>query len=523
MKVPAACEEQREPIVAYVLGVLDADGAAGVEAHLAACATCRAWADTLQHEEQELKEVFMSIAEVTDRRIIPAPGHSGRLRHAWWLPAAVAAGVLLVIGLWPGEHGAKRAYGMSDVLAAVRNSTLHVRGEMYIPLNEPAGTDVVRTDCEFWVDPEHGRSRQSFYWLENPPGKTNTAPGESRALSVGERIIDGDYVMAVNHTQKWVEYTRLDDFHRALEQRRTVDNLYTRLFGQRDESGKFVQTGEKEIAGVKFAVWELEVEEPLIGMAYRSRCALNAGTGEIGEVCFWTKWRVQKDWQLRLSLTVFERSLAIPDAVFDTTSPPGYTLKNTKETAQVPPLAEGGGQANGLQNTQYISFKLPDGSVLLAWSSRDLESNASQEPLFAGLEFGGPLPKLPIEYTALRQRLGDKEVTYAGRHLAYTRDGDRFHEWSLYVAPEANALPGWWNYHQVVHRFNLPEDRIEPLLMLNVSTAIPIDDAQDFDILVRGAMAELSETRQAPEGITFERVMQLARDVRTAPGGETAP
>jgi anti-sigma factor RsiW len=109
MKMPAGCAEQRELIVAYVLGVSDADGATGVEAHLTTCATCRAWADTLQHEEQELKEVFMSIAEVTDRRMIPAPGRSDRLRRAWWLPAAFAAAVLLVIGLWPGEHGAKRA------------------------------------------------------------------------------------------------------------------------------------------------------------------------------------------------------------------------------------------------------------------------------------------------------------------------------------------------------------------------------------------------------------------------------
>ncbi len=513
MKTEAGCPDQRELIVAYVMGASGADVAADVEAHLSACVPCRAWLDQLRDEEQQVRDVFTALAQTPQRRISAPPGRARRLRRAWWLPAAVAAGVLLVIGLWPGEHGATQAYGMSDVLAAVRNSTLHIRGEMFIPLNEPAGTDVVRTAWESWLDPERGRLRQPTYWLKNPPGE----------VSLGERIIDGDYLMTVNHTQRWVEFARLDDFHRTLEQRRAADDIFTRLFGQRDECGKFAQIGAKEIGGAQFAVWELEVEEPLIGIALRSQCALNPRTGEIGEVLSWTKWRVQKDWQPRLNLTLFERGLPISDTVFDTTPPAGYTLKNTKDTAPVPPLSNGSGQGNGLENTEYISFKLPDGSVLVAWGSRDLESDASQEPLFAGLEFGGPLPKLPIEYAALRQQFEDKQVTYAGRHLAYTRGGDRFHEWSLYVAPEANALPRWWNFHLVMHRFNLPEDRLTPILILSVSAAMPIDNAQEFDALVRGAMVELSETHQAPAGITFERVMQLARDVRLHSSPENVP
>jgi hypothetical protein len=525
MKPPAGCADQREVIVAYVMGEADAATSASVAAHLSDCAPCRAWAEQLRAEEQEVQDVFTKVAARVPRSVGRVPARCGgrptsmikprstsptggrRYRRAWWLPAVAAAGVLLVIGVWPGERGVTRAYGMSDVIAAVRSSTLHVRGEMFIPLNPPVGTDAVRTDWECWLDPAHGRLRQMTYWLH--------VKAEGSDVSIGERVIDGDYVMTVNHTEQWVEYARLDDFHRALERYHATNDIFTRLFGQRDESEKFVQIGEKEIGGVKYAVWQLEAEEPLIGVAGRVQCALNPRTGEIGEIHAWTKWRAQKEWQPSENLTLFERGIAIPDAVFDTTPPAGYTLKNTKETAIVPPLSIASDERNGLAYTQYISFKLPDGSVLLGWGSRDLESDASQEPLFAGLEFGGPLPELPIEYTALRQQYEDKEVVYTGRHVAYTQDADGFHEWSLYVAPEPNALPRWWNMHWVVHRFNVPDGRLTPLLFPNVSNLILIDGPQDFNDLVRGAMAELSESGQAPHGITYERVMQLARDVRT--------
>ncbi len=60
--------------------------------------------------------------------------------------------------------------------------------------------------------------------------------------------------------------------------------------------------------------------------------------------------------------------------------------------------------------------------------------NPPTESLFKSLTCGGPLPKLPIEITGLKQKHADGgETVCVGRHLAYTRKGDTFVEWALFV------------------------------------------------------------------------------------------
>ena len=40
---------------------------------------------------------------------------------------------------------------------------------------------------------------------------------------------------------------------------------------------------------------------------------------------------------------------------------------------------------------------------------------------------------------------------------------------------------------------------------------------QEFDVWVRGAMAELSDDGKAPESVTYQNVLQLAEKIRNSP------
>jgi len=221
-----------------------------------------------------------------------------------------------------------------------------------------------------------------------------------------------------------------------------------------------------------------------------------------------------------LQFDTIERDVVLPPAIFETMPPSEYTLANTKESAEIPELQyEGGAGADGLSYRGHISFELSNHSIILGWSSMDKITQSSQADLFADLEPGGPLPKLPVEVYGLKQIVGDEEVIYAGRHLAYTRRADQFYEWSVYVPEQIVPSRACSSYYRILHRFNVADREVRATMILNVSQPVAID-ADDFDTFVRGAMAELSDGGLAPEDVTYEKVMEIIRETRTALGSE---
>ena len=157
---------------------------------------------------------------------------------------------------------------------------------------------------------------------------------------------------------------------------------------------------------------------------------------------------------------------------------------------------------------------LNDASVILGWSSVDRKSNTPPDAVFRNLQFGGPTPAMPVEIYGLRAAGPLGESLYTGRHIAFTRKGDRFIEWSLFIP---NAAPLWsvreFGY-DILYRFNLPRVP-EWTILLKVYDGLHIETAEDFDTWVLGVMAELSDGGAAPEQVTYERVTELARQIRT--------
>ena len=56
---------------------------------------------------------------------------------------------------------------------------------------------------------------------------------------------------------------------------------------------------------------------------------------------------------------------------------------------------------------------------------------------------------------------------------------------------------------------------------LGVTNDIRIRNSNDFDALVRGAMAELSDDGQAPDHVTYEQVMELSKKLRESLPAQT--
>ena len=105
------------------------------------------------------------------------------------------------------------------------------------------------------------------------------------------------------------------------------------------------------------------------------------------------------------------------------------------------------------------------------------------------------------------------EVRYSGYHLAHTQKDGWSYEWAFYV-PDSDPIPKGTQY--VVYRqlcdFNLKEPQASrqgnPLHRYWIEPA-------EFDVFVRGAMAELSDDGQAPEYVTYDYVRELSEQARS--------
>ena len=433
----------------------------------------------------------------------------------WLIPAAAAAVILVMVGVWPAGRSDGKVYGMADVaqlLGAAR--TLHISGRLFVPPYSMPGTRQTEVRLEMWLESGAARARQSTV--------TYSAGNDGFKISRGERVCDGEYRMEVDHDAKTVTYGKLNLFRRQLQSQLDLDGLYRGILGRLKETVGFAKTGQEDIGGKSYDIWEGTIEEAQVGMSLKTKWWLAPHTGQIGRMQMSVKGPYSEEWVPAVDITAVQRNVTPPAGVFDTTPPEGYTVLTTKEAAEVPELAvESGGGLGSISYTGHIAFQLPDGSVILGWSSTDKEDEGSQAGLFSGLEIGGPLPKLPMEIHALTRVVQGKEFTYAGRHLVFTRTGDRYHEWALYVADQDLAGKTLSTYYRIAQKYNVEPNRITGSLTANVSQPIFIGDPASFDTFVRGAMAELSDGGAVPKEITYENVLRLVAKIRAsldAPG-----
>ena len=524
-------ENINELLVGFVLKELSEEQRTAVKTHLAECQQCSSELrrlevllectgrmEKLRADEnicESAKEVLFATIGSEEMKE-PTPGLNISPAFIWRTimksrisKLATAAVIILIaaFGITLLDKSATTAYGITDLPELLMSAkTLYVRAWSYFPEDTSPGQIQRRVALESWFDLENSRARTMSAGYNNVPMDTT--------LVLMEKVFDGEYKMTINHAEKAVKFEKLSPFQQELCIHQNMRDFVSQMLADPERLNEFNLTGEEVIDGIRYNIWEGEALHPVWQHTWKVKSWIEPDTGELAHASIWTS-RGSGEWSRSYEVEKVQRNINIPSEVFATEPPAGYDLLNTKEAAQIPELNYGLTCYQKIPTVSVstkICFTMPDGSVILAWCSEDTESDVSQAEVFENLRAGGLLPKLPIEIYALKSIGGGETVTYSGRHLCHTVKNGKFYEWSIYVpAQPASARSDFLGY-QTIPRFNPPQDRA--LFSLPMYDDLPIENEEQFNKWVIGAMAELSGDSQAPENITYESVLELAQRVR---------
>ncbi|MEN6337530.1 MAG: hypothetical protein ABFE01_25030 [Phycisphaerales bacterium] len=451
----------------------------------------------------------------------------------------VAAATILVL-----DRSASQAYALGDISAAFDQAqVIHVRGWRYFPrFKMKDGAERPPVAIESWIDLENGRMRQTQVAIsQRGVGSSHGISDVNTTITVTESVCDGPYLMTLDHAAKTAAFAGLSEYGRQLMAYRQSRLLWGQLCSQPAQLGHFTKTGQDEIDGVPHDIWQLDSVAGMGGFASgggvsaggggsggsfvqrpvgagsqivpsQSRLWISTASGRLtrAQVLSQTgdgQWTVEQDY------STIDYDVTIPEGTFATEPPEGYTATNSKETAPVMELQSAIARCANLECQVPASFTLGDGSVVVGWQSIDRGSDESQEPLFAGLTFGGSLPKLPIELYGIKPAGASDRMAYAARHLACTSRAGRFTEWTLYVPKATPPASVKYQGYDAISRFNTATP-LNGAVGMNVGYGVPVDSAEDFEKWVRGAMAEFGDG-PAPADVTYDKVSDLIRQIRT--------
>jgi len=444
------------------------------------------------------------IAELSIRRFITNP----------FIKLSAAAVIIITtgIGIYYFTCGTTPAFGITDLPELFEQAkVIHIQGWNYFAGHRmPDGAEIPPAEIDNWIDLENGRSRYT--------GTGLSIDKNGVSVTTAETISDGQYQICLNHTERHATFFRISDYQRMLNAYLISKLMYGQIFGEIEQLQNFEKVGYEQIDEVVYDIWQRDTIHAVTEHANRFKFWISPNSGKLGRVQVWSKEN-DGQWELDNDYCDIEYNVVIPDGIFSMDIPQGYTSKNTKETAIASELGGGGGV--GYSDDQYdlrantlIGFMMGDGSVIAAWHSVNNKSQTPQEEFFKGLEFGGPLPKLPVEVYGLKPAGLSSDITYTGYHLTYTQKAGKFIEWSLYVPDRTPPASARKLGYDVLYRFNLdPEPKTT--IGLTVDCNLLIESAKDFEKWVLEAMAELSDDGKAPADVSYERVLQLAERIKS--------
>lgn len=397
-------------------------------------------------------------------------------------------------------------YAITNIPQLLRQArTVHIKGWIIKPVPGMEVEQMPKYPLNFWFDLQNERVRYTQTGSITKDGKTT--------ITELETILNGQFMMNLDHTNKTVSYTRISPFLKVFMVRQNLDGLLNQLFKSGKAFGNFEKTGHEDIDGVIYEVWQGEYDVPVPGAPrVKMRVSFDPHTGNIAAMKAWGKIN-DGDWLPALDITAIRRNIDLPEQLFSTTPPAGYTMQNTKETAKEISgiMSIGNFNYNNLIIRLQISFTLSDGSILLCWSGTDSRQKDSQQALFENLQPGSALPQLPVVVQKLESLMGKEPIIYTGRHLAFTQRDGQFFEWSLYVPktpPSETPLA-----YKIIHKINDSNAKEKSNPRAIISAIVTIDSQKDFESLVLGAMAQLSDNNQLPD-LTYQNVLNLTNKIR---------
>jgi len=422
----------------------------------------------------------------------------------------VAAAIFIiatVLSLTIFDKTVTTTYAITNIPQLLRQArTVHIKGWAIKPVPGMEVEQMPKYPLNYWFDLQNERARYIQTGSITKDGKTT--------FTELETIFNDQFMMNIDHTNKTVSYTRIRPFFKVLMVRQNLDGLLNQLFKSGKAFGNFEKTGQEDIDGVIYEIWQGEYDV-LIPDApkVKMRVSFDPQTGNIAAMKAWGKIN-DGDWLPALDITTIRRNIDLPEQLFSITPPADYTMQNTKETAKENRgiMSIGNFHYKYLSIRLQISFTLSDGSILLCWSGIDSRQKDSQLTLFENLRPGSALPQLPIVVTKLESLMGTEPIVYTGRHLAFTQRDGQFFEWSLYVPKTPPSEPPL--AYKIIHKINDPKAKERSTPRVIISAIVTIDSQKDFESLVLGAMTELGDDGKAAEHLTYENVLQLAKRIR---------
>ncbi len=518
------CHGFRRRITDSFTGPLSEQDQRELQEHLSTCAPCRDYLQALRQEDTSLVEYFGGIDESMAHRQERALQmiecfHTNERTNTIWrrimksryskFATAAAILVLAAVALIVLDGSTSPAYAITDLPRQFEQArTIHVQGWHYFPKHTmPDGSDVPPSAIDNWTDVVNARSRFTTTQL------TSGADGVN--VYVSEVIRDGPSWMRIDHRDRSVVYLRVSEYQQKLGVRRISKLISGQLFGDITQLSNSIVVGDERIDGVACDIWQSDDAH-----GGRWRQWLSADTGRLARAQFLRKVD-SGEWKVATDYSLIEYNVEPPEGTFSLEPPEGYTARNSPQTAY--PMELGRSGLPGFRDEHWyyycgpkLAFALADGSIVLGWQSFDPMDAEKQAVLFEGVTFGGPLPKLPIEFYALKPDNGSGAPLYTGYHLAFTRKQGRFVEWSLYVPNGTPPADVQATGYEMLYRWNLEFARHFTFDHTTVKPEFPIETAAEFDEWVLGAMAELSEDGKAPADVTYQKVIDLAQQVRTS-------
>jgi hypothetical protein len=419
--------------------------------------------------------------------------------------AIITIAVVIGIKQFGGSiDGTTRVYAMSDVpelFYSARN--IYMKMKLYFP---EAGDEVdpITVEVEHWLDIEKER------WRSIKPS-TQSGP-EGFKLNLSEEIADGsDFELNIDYDKKEASFSKISPLTRKIRCRSFSELIMTLICGDPRFYDLYENIGSEVIDGHSYNLWELKVIHERLPDA-KIQVWLSPATGDFAKGIMWFGGD-DEGWKKKVEFITVEQNISMPDELFAMEAPEGYQFTNTRQNANNESLFGGVSTAwNSYTLVMHRMFSLPDGSVIRCWSSWDKDSQQSQAQQFAELEIGGDFPKLPYEVYALDTNLNRQKIVLPGRHLCFTEHEGMFYEWGVYVpreritSQELRVLT-----YTLVYRTHV-EANISA--RLGPSADLHVRDADDFDTFVLGTMAAFSDDDMAPEGITYDVVLDLIEDIR---------
>jgi len=192
------CAECRDNLVACIEGLLDREESLQCEAHLKACASCRAEYAAIAHLQQRLiahghAAADVSIVEPVMRRVLQQQTKPERntimsvlLKHRWGFglgTAAGAAAIMLIVLLALPKTQATAAEIMSKGAQAVANLTsIHLHGQLR---TLPADNfSYINADCPFYTIELWKQFGPELKWRVEKPGRVAVMDGQSTVLYI---------------------------------------------------------------------------------------------------------------------------------------------------------------------------------------------------------------------------------------------------------------------------------------------------------------------------------------------------